>query len=209
MTAHASHAVLFDLDGTLVDSVYQHVRIWHDVLAEHGHHVSHSFIHRGIGMSSDRLLSWLLGHEPAQKEKLLAEHDRRFLEVKSTLFPTKGALELLKDLDTREVPYYAVTSAGPEAQKVLFGALGRDVPVADSQANGKPHANTLLAAANMLKLDPLQITMVGDAIWDAEAAHRSGMHFIGLLCGGTSRELLLQARALWVEESPRELIGRL
>jgi phosphoglycolate phosphatase-like HAD superfamily hydrolase len=181
----ASHGVLFDLDGTLVDSVYHHVRIWHDVLRENGLPASHWKVHRGIGLPSDRLLRWLLGEAPKNAELLTAEHDRRFAQCALELTATDGALALLRDLEARDVPFLAVTSAGESTRKAL------------------------IAAVKELGLEAAQVTFIGDAIWDAEAARRSGLPFIGLRCGGFSDELLRQAGALWTEDAPRDLIGRL
>jgi HAD superfamily hydrolase (TIGR01509 family) len=184
-----SHGVLFDVDGTLVDSVYQHVRIWHAVLNERGLHVPQVMIHRGIGLPAERLLPWLLGRSSAHDQEMAAEHDRRFIKQANTLL--------------------AVTSASEDTQKALFDALGRRLPTPPHAPGGKPQANILLSAAQTLKLDPEQLTMIGDAAWDGESARRSGMHFIGLRCGGVSDAVLLQAGALWVENAPRDLIGRL
>jgi HAD superfamily hydrolase (TIGR01509 family) len=208
--AHAQHAVLFDLDGTLVDSVYQHARIWHELLAEHGLRVPHWKVHRAIGLPSDRLLAWLLGERPDAEADMVAAHEQRFLEQAAKLGATDGALLLLADLDERKVPCYAVTSATEAIRGALFKALGRSVPMTDGAAKGsKPQADPILGAVHTLGLDPLQVTMVGDAIWDGEAARRAGTHFIAVRCGGNSDELLRQAGALWVEDSPRGLIGRL
>jgi HAD superfamily hydrolase (TIGR01509 family) len=209
--AHAQHAVLFDLDGTLVDSVYQHARIWHELLAEHGQHVPHWKVHRAIGLPSDRLLAWLLGARPEAEADMVAAHERRFLEQAANvaLRATHGAVALLADLDARAVPYYAVTSASESIQGALFAALGRSIPIAEGAKGSKPHAEPILGAVHILGLDPLQVTMIGDAVWDGEAARRAGTHFIALRSGGNSDESLRQAGALWVEDSPRELIGRL
>jgi HAD superfamily hydrolase (TIGR01509 family) len=204
-----SHGVLFDVDGTLVDSVYQHVRIWHAVLNERGLHVPQVMIHRGIGLPAERLLPWLLGRTSPQDQEMAAEHDRRFVKQANTLLPTPGALELINDLEARQVPYLAVTSASEETQKALFDALGRRLPTPAHTPGGKPQANILWSAAQTLKIDPQQLTMIGDAAWDGESARRSGIHFIGLRSGGVSDEVLLQAGALWVENAPRDLIGRL
>ena len=203
------HGVLFDLDGTLVDSVYQHVRIWHDVLAEHGWNVPHWKVHRGIGLPSERLLSYLLGERPADAEKMAAEHGKRFLEQAGTLRSTLGAEALLDELEERGVPFCAVTSAGPDTRDALFKALSRTLPNCTPKSGEKPNPEPLLAAAAELGLDPDQVTMIGDAVWDGEAARRCGAHFIGLRCGGTGDSLLRQAGAIWVEDAPRDLMGRL
>jgi HAD superfamily hydrolase (TIGR01509 family) len=205
------HGVLFDLDGTLIDSVYHHVRIWHDVLADHGWELPHWKVHRGIGLPSDRLLSWLLGEQPKTADVMTEAHDRAFTQIAGQLRPTEGALALLAELEAHDIPFCAVTSAGGETREALFKALGRELPYSgdDSKHAPKPNPSPLLAAAGRLGLEPSQLMMIGDAIWDGEAARRSGMHFIGLRCGGTSDALLMQAGALWVEDAPRGLMGRL
>jgi HAD superfamily hydrolase (TIGR01509 family) len=208
MPSEQSHGVLFDIDGTLVDSVYQHARVWRDVLAEHGFVLPHWQIHRGIGLPSDRLLAWLLGGRPKQADALIEAHAERFEQSASSLAPTPGALALLADLDAREIPYCAVSSAGPDTLEILWKALGRELRTAKGEGE-KPNAEPLLAAAAELGLSAGALTMIGDAIWDGEAARRCGAHFIGLRCGGSSELQLRQAGALWVEDAPRDLIGRL
>jgi HAD superfamily hydrolase (TIGR01509 family) len=209
--AHPQHAVLFDLDGTLIDSVYQHVRIWSDLLREHGMRVPTWKVHRGIGLPSECLLAWLLKEQPHTEAELIAQHDKRFLQCAGDLGPTDGAIALLNDLEHRQVPFQVVTSAGEETRAALFKALGRKLPMPKSTGHktGKPSAEPILVALQTLGLEPGQATMIGDAIWDGEAARRAGTHFIGLRCGGTSDARLQQAGALWIEDSPRDLIGRL
>lgn len=210
MSKPAQHGVLFDIDGTLVDSVYQHARIWHDVLAEHGFALPHWKVHRGIGLPSERLLSWLLGHVPESAQTMVAAHERAFKACANELRATEAACALLDELERHEVPFSAVTSAGDEIREVLFAALGRKLPYSGDKGRApKPNPSPLMAAADHIGLPPSALVMIGDAIWDGEAARRAGMHFIGLRCGGTGDDLLRQAGALWVEDAPRDLMGRL
>jgi phosphoglycolate phosphatase-like HAD superfamily hydrolase len=168
-------------------------------------------LHRAIGLPGERLLAWLLGEHRKDAASLIAEHEKRFARLAHTLTPTEGALALLSDLEAREVPFLAISSASEATRQALFQALEREIPIGAAPASKtpKPHADPLLSAVHTLGLDPLQISFVGDAIWDGEAACRSGVHFLGLRCGGTSDALLKQAGALWVEDAPRDLIGRL
>lgn len=155
-------------------------------------------------------MSWLLGEVPSDADAMIDEHDRAFLACAEKLVPTHGAVGLLDELESHEVPFCAVTSAGTQTRELLFKALGRNMPYAGQTAeHQKPNPSPLAAAAQQLGLAPNELVMIGDAIWDGEAARRAGIHFIGLRCGGTSDELLRQSGALWVEDSPRSLMGRL
>ncbi len=210
MAKSNQHGVLFDLDGTLVDSVYQHVRIWHDVLARHGWELPHWKVHRGIGLPSERLLSWLLGELPDSADAMIEAHDRAFKQCAGDLRPTPGATALLDELERLDVPFCAVTSAGNDTREILFRALGRELPYSGEKGSApKPNPEPLMSAAEHIGVPPSGLVMIGDAIWDGEAARRSGMHFIALRCGGNSDAMLLQAGALWVEDAPRDLMGRL
>lgn len=208
MAAETKHAVLFDIDGTLVDSVYQHVRIWRDVLAGQGFQIPHWRIHRGIGLPSDRLLLWLLGERPKRADEMIEAHDEQFVQSANTLEPTPGARALLADLDARGIAYCAVSSAGPSTLKVLWTALGRELPTPKTKG-AKPNPEPLLAAAAALDVPTQALTMIGDASWDGEAARRAGVHFIGLRCGGSPDDQLRRAGALSIEDAPSDLIGRL
>ena len=207
----AKQGVLLDLDGTLVDSVYHHVRIWYEVLQSAGHAVEHWKVHRAIGMSSKRLVPWLAGTPDVDTESLAQEHECRFLECASKLIPTQGALALLDDLAMRKVPHHVVTSAAPAVRRALFEALGRELPTTDAGADAptKPAANPILSGASALGIPAERLTFVGDSVWDGEAARRASVHFIAVRCGGFADAMLLQSGALWVENAPRDLIGRL
>jgi phosphoglycolate phosphatase-like HAD superfamily hydrolase len=204
--------ILLDLDGTLVDSVYQHVVAWHEAFAEAGHDVPQWRIHRGIGMGSERIVPWLLGRHVDHADDLTAGHKRRFLDRTASLRRTDGALELLDDLERREVPFIISTSAGSEERKALLGVLGReDLPYTDSSGvdSSKPAPDLLLASCTEAGIDPTQAIMVGDAPWDALAAGRAGMQSIAVRCGGFGDDVLLGAGARRVVDGPRQLIGQL
>src|SRR5687767_12213499 len=116
-------AVLLDLDGTLVDSVFLHVVTWHRALRGAGHDVPSWRIHEGIGMGGDRLVPWLLGRHVEELDELKDAHQKLFLERASELVPTPGAADLLDDLRRREVPFIVATSAGGETAEALLAAL--------------------------------------------------------------------------------------
>lgn len=205
-------AVLLDLDGTLVDSVYVHVVAWQRALDEAGYRVAMAKIHAAIGMGSDRLLPWLLGEHPDDAESLADSHRRRFLVEADRLRPTAGARALLDDLDRRRVPYLVSTSAAPDERDALLAALGReDLPVtgADDVSSTKPAPDLLLAACEQLGAAPARTTMVGDAPWDAMAARRAGMASVAVLCGGFADATLRDAGAQRVVSAPIDLVGTL
>lgn len=207
-----NHAVLLDLDGTLVDSVYLHVVAWSEALHAAGRPQPMARIHAGIGMGSDRLVPWLLGGHVEGAGEIADEHRRRFLAHADRLVATSGAVALLDDLAERSVPFVVSTSAGTEEREALLAALGRqDLPIAgaDDVASSKPAPDLLLRACAELGTDPEQVTMVGDAPWDALAAGRVGMRAIAVRCGGFADEVLLGAGAHRVVDTPGDLIATL
>jgi HAD superfamily hydrolase (TIGR01509 family) len=212
MSQNSTPAVLLDLDGTLVDSVFQHVLAWGEALHEAGYDVPLWRIHQGIGMGSDRIVPWLVGGHVDDASELSDAHKRRFLERADTLRPTRGARNLLDDLDTRGVPFLIATSAGAETRAALLDALGRDdLPTADNDDvdSSKPAPDLLLSACAALGVEPQNATLVGDSPWDAEAARRVRVRAIAVRCGGHGEELLLSHGAMSVVADPAELIGRL
>lgn len=207
-----TRAVLLDLDGTLVDSVFQHVVAWDAALSGGGYEVPLWRIHTGIGMGSERLVPWLLGGYPENLDALSKAHERAFLDHAGELRPTNGALALLDDLERREVPFHIATSATEAVRKALLGALGReDLPTTDADAvdSSKPAPDLLLAGCDALGADPTDMTLVGDSPWDAEAARRVDIRCIALRCGGFGDDRLRGAGAFAVEDDPLALVGRL
>ena len=204
--------VLLDLDGTLVDSVYQHVAAWGEALRLHGYDVPLWRVHHGIGMGGERLLPWLLGGQVTDAEALSTEHKKRFLGRTDQLVATEGALALLDDLEAREIPYIVATSAESEVRDALLEVLGRtDLPAAsaDDVGSPKPAPDLLLTTCAELGVDPAAATLVGDSPWDAEAARRVGIRCVGVRTGGFGDQMLLDAGAFDVVEDPKALIGRL
>lgn len=214
MRAPGPAAVLIDLDGTLVDSVYVHVLAWEAAFRDHGHTIPMWRIHRGIGMGSERILPWLLGGhpDPHEVETLKKGHVERFLDRADQLHPTDGAADLLEDLQLREIPFLVATSAGAPERRALLAALGREdleVSDGDSVASSKPAPDLIHAAYGQLDVTSDDVTMLGDSPWDAEAAQRAGVRCIGLRTGGFAEEELLGHGAYTVVDAPRDLIGRL
>jgi HAD superfamily hydrolase (TIGR01509 family) len=211
-------AFLFDLDGTLVDSVYQHVLAWRDALEEAGLPLAVWRIHRRIGMSGGLFVNALaretgrsLGaEEVARMQKLHAAAFRRY---SSQVRPLPGASELLAYLAESKVPHAIATSGYRESAERSVATLGAspDLPLItrDQVAHAKPDPDLFLAAAERLGVPISQSVVVGDSIWDLLAARRAGALGIGLLSGGYGAEELERAGAYRVYEDPADLLRHL
>lgn len=207
-----SSGVILDLDGTLVDSVHQHVVAWRQALLAQNHDVSQARIHAGIGMGSDRLVAWLLGGHVPDSQAIAEDHTSRFLDMASSLRPTRGALALIADLQCREIPFIIATSAGSDEREVLLDVLGHpDVAVtdADDVDDAKPAPDLLVAAASQAGFEVAGARMVGDAPWDAIAAARAGATAIAVRCGAFGDDVLREAGASRIVDVPADLVGQL
>jgi HAD superfamily hydrolase (TIGR01509 family) len=210
-------ALLFDLDGTLVDSVYQHVVAWHEALSQCGIDVSVWRLHRRIGMSGGLFLHALqreIGVEidPGTAGTLAQLHAESYLRRAHLVTPLPGARELLRYLAERGVPFAIATSGARHtaASALELLGLGDDVPVVtrDLVERAKPDPHLFLAAARLLDVSPQTSFVVGDSVWDLLAAQRAGAHGVGLLSGGYGREELERAGAYRVYADPAEMLSR-
>jgi HAD superfamily hydrolase (TIGR01549 family) len=207
-------ALLFDLDGTLVDSVYQHVLAWRAALAGAGIELSVWRIHRRIGMSGGLFVNALVretGREltPDELQRLQAAHLKGFLEQQAQIHPLPGARELLRHLTGIGIPWAIATSgtrlsAGP-AVAMLEVPDGTTVVTRDQVPFAKPDPHLFIAAAERLKVDVQDAIVVGDSVWDMLAAQRARALGIGLLSGGYGREELERAGAFRVYNDPADL----
>jgi HAD superfamily hydrolase (TIGR01509 family) len=208
-------ALLFDLDGTLVDSVYQHVISWQEALAECGIALSVWRIHRRIGMSGGLFLDALQREtgQHLEPETLTRLHAEAYLRRAASVVPLPGARELLHHLYEREVPFAIATSgARATAQSALeLLELPADVPVVtrDLVERAKPDPHLFLAAAQLLGADPQQSFVVGDSVWDLLAAQRARSLGIGLLSGGYGREELERAGAYRVYADTADMFAHI
>jgi HAD superfamily hydrolase (TIGR01509 family) len=211
-------ALLFDLDGTLVDSVYQHVTAWQEALAEVGIALSVWRIHRRIGMSGGLFLDALQREtgvrlDPPTLQRLSTAHAEAYLRRAHTVVPLPGAHELLHHLHDRGVPFAIATSGARRTAQTAIEKFGLppDVPVVtrDLVERAKPDPHLFLAAARLLGVRPHDAFVVGDSVWDLLAAQRAGALGIGLLSGGYGREELERAGAYRVYADPAEMLTRL
>lgn len=214
--AEPNLGILLDLDGTLVDSVFQHVLAWDDAFRASGFDVPLWRVHAALGMGSERLICWVLGQTAAELgdgvEALTGAHEQRFVDRAESLRPTEGALQLVDDLADRGVPYLILTSSTGQMTEVLIDALGgKDLPIlgGEDTASTKPAPDPVLHACAELGVEPRFVTMVGDSPWDAESAVRVGVRTIGVRTGGFATASLTDAGCAVVVDDPRELLGRL
>ena len=217
-TSTGRTAFLFDLDGTLVDSVYQHVLAWREALESGGIHLAVWRIHRQIGMSGGLFINALLretGHTVSaeEAERLQQVHTEAFSRYASQVRPLPGAEELLAYLTDSGVPWAIATSGRMESAKLSLKLLGlnEDVPVItrDLVRHAKPDPDLFLAAAEKLGVEISDSVVVGDSIWDLLAARRARALGVGLLSGGYGREELERAGAYRVYNDPADLLRHL
>jgi HAD superfamily hydrolase (TIGR01509 family) len=207
---------LFDLDGTLVDSVYQHVLAWREALDEEGIDLSVWRIHRRIGMSGGLFTNMLLREtglkmSPERVERLRQLHLAAYIRLRPQVRPLPGARELLDFLTENGSPWAVATSGWMETAQFNLEALGIDpavVPVVtrDQVKYAKPDPDLFLAAADRLGAKIEHSVVVGDAIWDMLAARRCRALGVGLLSGGYGEEELERAGAARVYEDPADLL---
>jgi len=210
--------MLFDLDGTLIDSVYQHVLAWHETLEAAGIGLSVWRIHRRIGMSGGLFIKALereIGRAIADDEaqRLRAAHADAYVKRLPDVRPLPGARELLAALSAMAVPWAIATSGSDKTARPALALLGvaADSPLItrDQVTYAKPNPDLFLAAADRLGADPRGSFVVGDSIWDLLAAQRAGALGVGVLSGGYGREELESAGAYRVYEDPAALLGHL
>jgi HAD superfamily hydrolase (TIGR01509 family) len=208
--------VLFDVDGTLMDTVYLHTVAWWEAFRQNGHAVTTARIHRCIGMGSDHLLDELLGEGRDSEESAAAKaaHDALYAQFWSRLAPLPGARDLVKACAERGWRVVLASSAsGPEAE-VMTRALDvgesiTAVTTADDVSSSKPAPDLVEQALDRAGVPPDRAVFVGDAVWDVKAAGRAGVPCLGLLTGGWSREELTGAGARSVHDTPADLLADL
>ncbi len=207
-------ALIFDLDGTLVDSVYGHVLAFQIAFAEAGMPVEAWRIHRHVGMSGD-LLTQAMARDsgyrasPQKLQRIEKRHSQLLHRLLPRPEPLPGAVELLKGLRQRRILHGIATSGKPEEMQIGTRGLGigpETVVVNRSDAaQAKPEPDLFLACQKRLAVLPQECYAVGDAVWDVLAARRAGMLGIGVLTGGYSREELIGAGAYRVFSNAKDL----
>lgn len=216
--ARRTTGFVFDLDGTLVDNVYQHVLAWQQALEAEGIRLAVWRIHRKIGMSGGLLTHALLREidQPVTEEqvdRLRRGHAEAFMRLATDMRPLPGAIELLQTLSDLQVPWIIATSGRRETAQPSLDALGLDrgMPVVtrDEVERAKPDPDLFLAGAARIGIDPLDVVVVGDSVWDLLAARRARSLGVGLLSGGYGHEELQVAGAYRIYEDPADLLRHL
>jgi HAD superfamily hydrolase (TIGR01509 family) len=212
----AETAFLFDLDGTLVDSVYQHVLAWKEALDGEGIPLSVWRIHRKIGMSGGLFTHILLRETglditPERVDRLRRAHAAAYQSRAGSVRPLPGAVDLLAWLTAQKIPWAIATSGRMETAGHNLEALGVDparVPVVtrDQVRHAKPDPDLFVTAAARLGVDIHNALVLGDSIWDMLAAQRARALGVGLLSGGYGEDELARAGAFRVYADPADLL---
>jgi HAD superfamily hydrolase (TIGR01549 family) len=216
--ARTHPAFLFDLDGTLIDSVYQHVVAWREALAGVGINLSVWKIHRRIGMSGGLFVTALAREidtnlDAETLRTLPRLHEDAFIRYYDTVQPLPGATELLATLTEHQVPW-AIATSGPARYAHLAVELLKLPPdtvfiTRDQVKYAKPDPDLFLTAAERLGADIRDSIVVGDSVWDLLAARRARALGVGVLSGGYGREELIDSGAYRVYEDPLDLLAHL
>lgn len=213
-----SLAFLFDLDGTLVDSVYQHVLAWREATQAAGIELPVWRIHRQIGMSGGLMLAALARETGRPVSKEMAEliqrvHAESFAKQAPSLRVLPGTHELLETLAKHGVPHAIATSGRSQnaAHALKLLGLREVVPIItrDDVRFAKPDPDLFLSAGRRLGVPMSHCIIVGDSVWDMLAARRAFALSVGLLSGGYGQEELERAGAYRVYQDPADLLKHL
>ena len=207
-----SSAVIFDVDGTLVDTNYLHTLAWARGVREAGEVASMSAIHRLIGMGSDYLVEELLGHE---SEEASQGHSRHFEKLMPEIEAFPRASDLLVEVHERGAMVVLATSASEHEVEAMLEAVAAPeeaighVTKKDDVEHSKPSPDIFRVALDAIGLDASRVLVVGDTVWDAEAAKTCGLRFVAVLTGGISRQELEEAGAIAIYEDVAQLLREL
>ena len=210
--------MLFDVDGTLVDSGYIHAVSWWQALRQHGHDIPTATIHRSVGMGSDQLVPHVLGRAPDDVDRdelaaLTASHDALYATYWDRLQPLPGARELVRRCQDAGLVTVLASSAGSTELEVLCRVLDVDdaldhVTSSDDADASKPEPDLVQVALDKGGLGPGETVFLGDSVWDVEAAAKAGVECLGVECGGTSEAELRAAGVADVFRDPADLLDR-
>ncbi|MCU1693928.1 MAG: putative Phosphoglycolate phosphatase [Frankiales bacterium] len=204
-------ALLLDVDGTLLDTVYLHVTAWWQAFEEQGHRVSCFDVHRAIGRGSEDLVEALLGHAD---DAVVEGHTKHWEQVRDRCHPFHGVPELIREVAGRGVRVVLATSGSEDDTKVFREKLGCDdvlhaVVSSGDVENAKPAPDIVVAALEAAGCAPEDAVMVGDTVYDVRAAAAAGVRCLGVLAGGIGEKELQEAGAVAVYGNVQELLDGL
>lgn len=211
----AIRAALFDIDGTLVDSNYLHVDAWSRAFDDIGHPVDSWRIHRSIGMDSEKLLDALLGDADADtRDRASDRQSKHYASSIDRLRVFEGGRDLLRKLASRGITVVLATSAPETELKPLRSVLAIEdaidvVTSSEDVGTAKPSPDIVQVALTRAGVEPSEAVMIGDSVWDVQAAGRAGVACIGVLSGGFSLEELREAGAAAVYSDVADLLAHL
>jgi HAD superfamily hydrolase (TIGR01509 family) len=204
--------IVFDVDGTLLDTNYLHVLAWSRALADQGLRVPMSVIHSLIGMGSDKLIEHLVpGHEPSELDE---GHSRHYSELRGEIRAFDGAAELLKTVAGRGATVILGTSAKSDELEAMLATLAAGDAISHVVSSGdvestKPDPDIFATALERSGLAVEDLVVVGDSVWDVEAALRLGLRCVTVRTGGIAAEALRRAGALAVYDDVAALLAEL
>jgi HAD superfamily hydrolase (TIGR01509 family) len=216
MAQSARRGVLFDVDGTLVDTTYLHTVSWWQAFRQFDLDVAMARIHRAIGMGADHIIDHLLGadRDRSNDDAIVAAHATLQAPYWPRLRRTAGANDLLTECHRRDLRIVLASSAGGDELAALRRAIDADdvidtVTTADDAAASKPSPDIVQVALTKSGIPPEHAAFVGDAVWDVYACAKAGIPCIALACGGTSEAELREAGAIEVYDDPAALLASL
>ncbi|MGN7150937.1 HAD family hydrolase [Arthrobacter sp. SAFR-179] len=208
--------VLFDVDGTLIDSSYIHTIAWWGAFRQYGHDVPMAAIHQLVGMGGARLVDNLLppARDRDEDEDIMASHGALYASHWPSLRALDGAKELLGQCHAGGLAVALASSARERDLQVMRSVLDADAFIdaatsANDAKESKPAPDILEAALAAAGVDAAGAVYVGDAVWDMKAAGALGIPAIGVTCGGIQASQLREAGAVEVYDGPRHLLENL
>jgi HAD superfamily hydrolase (TIGR01509 family) len=208
--------VLFDVDGTLIDSSYIHTISWWGAFRQYGYDIPMASIHHFVGMGGDRLVDSLL---PSDRDRdadrdIMSSHGALYASHWPALRAFDGAKDLLAQCHAGGLAVALASSARKKDLQVMKATLDADAFIdgatsANDAKESKPAPDILVAALEAIGVDAGNAVFVGDAVWDMKAAAALGIPSVGVMCGGISAAKLRDAGAIEIYEGPRDLLNNL
>lgn len=208
--------VLFDVDGTLIDSSYIHTISWWGAFRQYGYDIPMASIHHFVGMGGDRLVDNLLpsGRDKDEDKEIMASHGALYASHWPSLRAFDGARDLLAACHDAGLAVALASSARKKDLQVMKSILDCESAIdgatsANDAKESKPSPDILVAALGTIGVEAADAVFVGDAVWDMKAAAALGIPAVGVTCGGIGVDRLREAGAIEVYDGPRDLLENL